>query len=327
MSLALAQVGLGSRVAFTCTLFNVQHGPFQKSGFHKLLVEVASDVSETFDANDPVLVHFFPKILHDRKFDSSLNSSEERQKYLDNLPQEPFLKSKGPKASMSRFNSWTHAFHHLDDNWHSFAFLLVVTSLLNGWSKFADEFWAPAELINDKLAMTAPPPSAPSSSSAGPVAPAPVSGDAPAGAAAERSAMTKAQAKLEAKRELEALRAKSVNTLHAMARAVCDPDVLTETRIIGYWQLPEAIASGRMLQDLRSAEDRMFSNGGLDIGVKYVVKLLSGISEANFINRLLLDMSQPFEPHPAKHQSGKTFGVSDWGSRNGFLVGCEDSHI
>lgn len=49
-ALALAEVGMGARVAFNCTLFNVQYGPFQKSGFHKLLVEVSNEVSETFDA-------------------------------------------------------------------------------------------------------------------------------------------------------------------------------------------------------------------------------------------------------------------------------------
>lgn len=144
-ALALAEVGMGARVAF----FNVQYGPFQKSGFQ------SHEVSETFDANDPVLMHFFPKILHDRNLDASLNNTQERQKYLDGLPQGPFLTSKGPKASLSGFNSLTHAFQHLDGNWHSFAFLLVVASLINGWSKFADEFWASQEVINDKLVLAA----------------------------------------------------------------------------------------------------------------------------------------------------------------------------
>lgn len=58
---------------------------------------------------------------------------------------------------------------------------------------------------------------------------------------------------MEATRELESLRARSVNTLHAMARAVCDTDVLAETRMIGYMLAPEAVVSGKMLHDLRCA--------------------------------------------------------------------------
>lgn len=41
-------------------------------------MEVSQELSETFDANDPVLVYFFPKILHDRNLDARLNNDAER---------------------------------------------------------------------------------------------------------------------------------------------------------------------------------------------------------------------------------------------------------
>eukprot|EP00974_Lingulodinium_polyedra_P022604 2182251-Lingulodinium_polyedra.AAC.1 len=79
-----------------------------------MLKEVAEYVSITMLPNDPVLHHFFPEILKDRGEPPTNNTEERRKQFLQSLTLDTFVQEKGPKASLSRFNSWSKAHRHLD---------------------------------------------------------------------------------------------------------------------------------------------------------------------------------------------------------------------
>lgn len=47
------------------------------------------------------------------------------------------------RATMSRANSYAKATLEHQDCWEQQAFLFACLSLMNGWAKFAEEFWSP----------------------------------------------------------------------------------------------------------------------------------------------------------------------------------------
>lgn len=266
VTLGLSEAGLYQRACFCVALFNIKYGPFQKAGFFRLMKEVATQISREMGPNDAVLQFFFQDILHDLGEPPQHNTEARRAAFLETLPVQPWVCAKGPKASLSRFNSWSAAFDFIDQFWSSQAFLLVCASLMNGWSRYADEFWAPNGklMLQDEAQTTA---GSASSSSSQPPAKShmptntPHEGAAaqgapgPAGADADPPSghTSKASAKAKAKQQMQDLRNKSVNSLHACARSLCDPECRTECRIIGYLMRSEAKASGAMLRDLRGA--------------------------------------------------------------------------
>lgn len=276
--LGLSDARYMQRACFDLGIFNIKYGPWLKSGFAKLLIEVAAEVSAQMDCNDQVLLHFYPLILADRGDPPEMNTEQNRKEFLESLPWQPWVVGKGPKASLARFNSWYHAFAFWDKFWSAQTFLLVVCSLRNGWSRYADEFWAPAKQVVEDS-------SAPSQGASGSVAgrvgvggpqvgggapERPAQGGASSNSSSSSSALgvpvsnaepaprlTKAAARVAAKVEMNELRAKSQNTLHSVARAMADPDILADTRIIGYALEVEAKSSGMMLKDLRGEGDTL----------------------------------------------------------------------
>ena len=124
---------------------------------------------------------------------------------------------------------------------------------MNGWSKFADEFWSPRGFEGDDSSRVEACDSeaivvadvAYCSSSSGAHA-------APRLELAPR--LSKARAKAIAKKEVDNMRKASVNTLHAVGRALCGEEIKFEVRAIGYLYEPEAHAFGKMLAEMRSSE-------------------------------------------------------------------------
>ena len=147
--LGLSDARLYARACFALTIFNVKYGPFQKAGFFRQMQEVAMELSTNMAANDPIILHFFPLILKDRGRPASDNSETNRKHFLETLPIQKFVVAKGPKGSLARFNAWWKAFDYLEPDKSAEAFILVCCSLMNGWSKFADEFWSPRGFEGD----------------------------------------------------------------------------------------------------------------------------------------------------------------------------------
>ena len=114
--LALGEAGLSKQALMSISLFNIKFGPWGKSGFGKKVQELATVLSTQLSPNDELLMHFFPSILKDQRRAAGENEQQHRSDFLASLPSLPFVTSKGPKASSSRFHSLIHAHNFLDES-------------------------------------------------------------------------------------------------------------------------------------------------------------------------------------------------------------------
>jgi hypothetical protein len=244
------------RINFNVGKYNVRYGPYQKNSWGELLKETALEISMNMSPNDPVLVHFYKGHLQDIGKDPDQNTELNRKQFLEALPSMPIVTSKPKKASVSRTNAYEQAFRFHDTANSADQLIKVCCSLMQGWSKYADEFWAihptaPPDAIVDVDGVDAGVVPAcgiaasSSSSAASSVAPKVI--DVPA-------APSKAAAKAAAKAQQQLLVSKAQNTLHAYARDGCDDVALAESRIIGYMMGPQALSMGNMLKHMRSGE-------------------------------------------------------------------------
>ena len=153
-------------------------------------------------------------IVKDRNFVLE-DSQSGREDFLKTLRSQHFLTSKGPKASLSKFNALSEAHRLLDEHWSSQCFVMTATCLLQGWG----QLWCPDDCV----------------------------------AALMEGTSTKAQAKASAKAALEKMRGKAVNSLRSMTKYMNDPEVKCQSRLIACVLAPEAEAASRMLVEMRDA--------------------------------------------------------------------------
>ena len=230
-------------------------------------------------------------MLDDWDEPASKNTEANRRDYLKRLPYRIWVVGKGTRATISRTNSYSVASGEFDVTWGEMKYVLIWISIANGWARYHDEFWvddAVLKAIAAAQAVAAPDPSVaaippaagdPSASAAcaaappaAPAAPAPSESAAAAAAcpAADLCAeplASKEKAKQAGKRMFnEAYRSGSANTLHAIARAMCDATAKTESRIITYVMKPQAIFLGKVLKHLRSPTEvrRIYSELAAD---------------------------------------------------------------
>ena len=203
------------------SLYNIKFGPWLKGGWFRQLQETGEKLRQ-MQPNDPLLMHFWPEILKDRAFLLE-DSQEGRKLFLATLRSQQFLTSKGPKASLSKFNAFSEAHRLLDEHWSSQAFVMTATCLLQGWVSYADQLWCPEECI---------------------------------GQLGEAST-SRNTAKKEAKAALDKMRNASVNSLHSMTKYINDAEVKLESRLIAAVLAPESKAAAQMLVDMRGPEQTL----------------------------------------------------------------------
>ena len=73
--------------------------PYQKGGFHEQVVDAATEMKEGMSPNDDLLKLFFEDILLDLGESLENNTEARRRQYLQELPQSPIVKSKGPRRA------------------------------------------------------------------------------------------------------------------------------------------------------------------------------------------------------------------------------------
>eukprot|EP00913_Durusdinium_trenchii_P031666 g29652.t2 len=149
-----------------------------------------------------------------------LTPHQEEKKWLKSVPDLSCVRTKGTKASTSRFNSLTLAHSKLDHEWSALAFLLSVVCISHGWAAKPADLWAP----DKKVAI----------STAGPVA---------AG---------KQKAKEDAKKDMQEERRTAANTFHVMTKFICVQDNKDTARMVYLILRPEALRCSKMLKELRS---------------------------------------------------------------------------
>ena len=98
------------------------------------------------------------------------------------------MRSKGSKASQSRFNSLSQAHAELDGDWSAFCLVLVALCVAEGWCKTASDLWSPSAGLGDTAGSS------------------------------------RAAAKSAARKALQQQRSRSVNTLHGMTMFACNQD-------------------------------------------------------------------------------------------------------
>ena len=221
-SLALSAVGLLKFSTWSLNLYNLRFGPWQKSGaWSSKIQETAEQMSKSMSPSDPLLLEFFPDILADDGRGPDENTEEERRRFLAELPQKTCIRTKGIRASSSRFNSLTTAHAALDREWSILALVMTVVCVQSGWCKSAYSLYAPGRF---------------------------------SGASAVRASGSKAAAKAAAKSELNAERQGHANTLHLMTKFICSSDNKMLARTVFQVLQPEEVRCSLMLRDVRGAD-------------------------------------------------------------------------
>ncbi|CAE7636385.1 unnamed protein product, partial [Symbiodinium sp. CCMP2592] len=176
---------------------------------------------ESFDEPfGSVAADFFPDILEDQGRSQEDNNEAERRAFLESLPNRSFVRSKGSKASQSRFNSLSQAHAELDGDWSAFCLVLVALCVAEGWCTTASQLWSPSAGMAETTT----------------------------------AATTRAAAKSAARKALQQQRGRSVNVLHGMTMFACNQDNRSLARSVFFVLQPENVRCSTMLADLRAAE-------------------------------------------------------------------------
>ncbi|CAE7453042.1 unnamed protein product [Symbiodinium sp. CCMP2592] len=256
--LALAASGLLTFGLMSIGLYNVRYGPWNKGTWFGKVQGMADEMGRSMQPSDPLLLAFFPEILADEGRSQDENTEEHRRAFLESLPNRPFVRAKGSKASQSRFNSLTIAHSELDRDWSAFCLVLATLCVAEGWVKTAAELWSPDATGVGEMAGT-----------------------------------TRAAAKSAARKALAKQRGRSVNTLHSMTTFACNADTRSLARTVFYVLQPEGLRCSKMLEELRSKKSTVlyFSSWAhwsyMDTARQHVVRL----SELGGLERLGLDLS------------------------------------
>ncbi|CAE7247557.1 unnamed protein product [Symbiodinium sp. CCMP2592] len=182
------------------------------------------------------------------------------------------------RAATSRFNSLQHAQDHLDPYWATFAFLLTVVCLTQGYVQFADELWTPDDVLKELLKPEQ-------------------SGAAAAGSSTDvgpTGGTTKQAGIRQAKEQMNKMRSKTVNTLHVYAKWINDPVNKSYARLMFYLQQPEAVDSGQMLVHMRSEEStrEFFMNCACWSFLNVAKDQLLVLSDLRLLKRIGFDMQR-----------------------------------
>ena len=255
--LAMAAAGLLTFGIVSIGLYNVRYGPWNKGGWFGKIQSMADEMSRSMDPSDPLLLSFFPDILSDEGRSQEENTQESRRAFLESLPNRSFVRSKGSKASQSRFNSLSTAHAELDRDWSAFSLVLVVICVAENWCKTAAELWSPSSGV------------------------------------AEGAGTSRAAAKSAARKAVQQQRGRSVNTLHGMTMFACNQDNRSLARTVHFVLEPENVRCSKMLQELRSSEAtvQQYSQWAhwayMEVGREHVARL----SDLAALRRIGLDMS------------------------------------
>ncbi|CAE7769924.1 unnamed protein product [Symbiodinium sp. CCMP2592] len=259
VNLAMAAAGLLTFGLVSIGLYNVRYGPWNKGTWFGKVQTMADEMSRSMSPSDPLLLTFFPDILEDQGRSQEDNNEAERRAFLESLPNRSVVRSKGSKASQSRFNSLSQAHAELDGEWSAFCLVLVALCVAEGWCTTASQLWSPS-----------------------------------AGMAETTTAgTTRAAAKSAARKALQQQRSRSVNVLHGMTMFACNQDNRSLARSVFFVLQPENVRCSTMLADLRAAEATVsqYANWAhwqyMEVAREHVAKL----SNLAALKRIGLDMS------------------------------------
>jgi hypothetical protein len=265
---ALAKARYTLVVTVSIMIYNIAYGPFQKSAFFKLLHSGTLDISASLSEDDPLLVHFWPRIREELGYENEFAGALGRRRFLDQLPTMDPGCVMGPKASSARFHSVLKAHRFWKQTATAKLFVIVFVGVRSGWAKSLSDILHPTRIHVKTALMTLSGDSLhdgifqphlaiedaddtedaalPGSSSAVAVAH-PVGGEPPltggssssglirdgaAVPAAPEATPSRAAQLREAKEATDKERARSENTLHAVARLMSNDDLMEQVESV-----------------------------------------------------------------------------------------------
>eukprot|EP00971_Amphidinium_carterae_P237483 4714410-Amphidinium_carterae.1 len=224
---------------------NIGFGPWSQSAFWEEIQGAARIASQGLSPNDALLCSVWPKIVQDglqieTEFGTHVmeETAESRALWLKHLSSLQFLRSKGQKASASRWFSWVESFSALDTEFHSKALVLALICMNKG---FVRDF---ASLLDDSD-MTKR-----KKSSGGVDAEERAAGESSVGTASS-SNPTKGSEFMKAKQDLQQLRQRCSNSLHIAAKLMWNAECLTVCRLMHLVTRPLHFEYAEMVRTLR----------------------------------------------------------------------------
>ena len=245
----MRRAGLWSTYTQTLVHRNIAYGPWEHSAWFGLLVDEAASLAKLLKENDPLLVRVWPLILQDRGEDGLADEESgatARCKFIAELTQSNTACVKGPKASTKRWWSWMKAHSTWGAEHHTRFLCLASLAIRRGWASSWEELFAPLAAVSwSDVSVAAATSSSAAAAAAEPaVSVAAADSSSAAAAAAEpappaashKASLSKgSQAKdtQHAKAQLQKLRERCQNKLHAATRYMGDLEMTYNARIIG----------------------------------------------------------------------------------------------
>ena len=141
---ACSKSGYHGALHASVIIFNLAYGPFQHSAFFNDLKDAASDISASLGPSDAPLLHFWDGICKGNGWLLDDQCDEQaRSNFLQELPLSESASFKGPKAALSRWYSFLHAFRFWRTSWHTKLFLIAFISIRKGWARSIDDILTP----------------------------------------------------------------------------------------------------------------------------------------------------------------------------------------
>eukprot|EP00971_Amphidinium_carterae_P337508 6474351-Amphidinium_carterae.1 len=157
VSAALISARCYSHYCHSLVFLNIAFGPWSQSAFWEEIQGAAGIASAGMSPNDALLCRMWPQIVQDGlELETETgthrveDSVESRSLWLKSLQSMQFLRSKGQKASASRWFSWVESFATLDQQFHSKALVLALICLNKGFVKDFDSLLDDSELTKRK---------------------------------------------------------------------------------------------------------------------------------------------------------------------------------
>ena len=112
---AVAAVGRTSVRQKCLVCANVHYGPWNGGAFHPDIKEMALDLSENADPNEPVLLWFWPRIVDCMGLQPEERGVDGRKKFLSNLLNMKLIRVKTEKASKAKWGSLQKSWNRSQD--------------------------------------------------------------------------------------------------------------------------------------------------------------------------------------------------------------------
>jgi hypothetical protein len=204
--------------------FNIAYGPFQRSAFFQEMIDMAADLAQTMEGNNPLLLKFWPRILADQGMQDSFGDDTgfaARTRFVERMQLNKSFTIKGPKVSTSRWFSWVRAFDVWDAEWNTKALGLTALALDKAWCLTIED-------MMDSLTTEEMP------------------------SVEAKGSGSRAKEKDTSKANIDKMRVKAANSLHAVGRLLCDTEFHTKVKLLALCSRPMYSAYSRLVQALRA---------------------------------------------------------------------------